>query len=127
MDSTMSKRRTTTTTTTTTITSSRRIITRSIHKKQQMLLNQKVASSPIKIVEDSTNSKSYDHEHGCSTPKSDRYKIPEIVTCPPAPKKPRVSPSINCLIQKRRPITFFAHPDLDKFFMFSSRDNIIKV
>ncbi|XP_050287058.1 cyclin-dependent protein kinase inhibitor SMR9-like [Quercus robur] len=56
---------------------------------------------------------------GCSTPKAQRFKIPEILTCPPAPKKQRVVS--NCSLQ-RSPIAFFAPPDLELFFFFALRD-----
>ncbi|KAJ9139673.1 hypothetical protein P3X46_030385 [Hevea brasiliensis] len=55
----------------------------------------------------------------CSTPKAQRFRIPKIVTCPPAPKKQRVIS--NCSLQ-RRPIAFFAPPDLELFFFFALRD-----
>ncbi|KDP22097.1 hypothetical protein JCGZ_25928 [Jatropha curcas] len=55
----------------------------------------------------------------CSTPKAQKFRIPEIVTCPPAPKKQRVIS--NCSLQ-RRPIAFFAPPDLELFFFFALRD-----
>ncbi|EXB93310.1 hypothetical protein L484_015298 [Morus notabilis] len=55
---------------------------------------------------------------GCSTPKGQRFRIPEIRTCPPAPKKQRVIS--NCSIQ-RTPIAFFAPPDLELFFYFALR------
>ncbi|KAK9273311.1 hypothetical protein L1049_018118 [Liquidambar formosana] len=56
---------------------------------------------------------------GCSTPKAQRFRIPEILTCPPAPKKRRVVS--NCALQ-RSPIAFFAPPDLELFFFFALRD-----
>ncbi|XP_022731158.1 cyclin-dependent protein kinase inhibitor SMR9-like [Durio zibethinus] len=55
----------------------------------------------------------------CSTPKAERFRIPEIDTCPPAPKKQRVLS--NCSLQ-RTPIAFFAPPDLELFFFFALRD-----
>ncbi|KAK9939672.1 hypothetical protein M0R45_016361 [Rubus argutus] len=54
----------------------------------------------------------------CSTPKAERFRIPEIVSCPPAPKKQRVNS--NCLF-RRTPIAFFAPPDLELFFYFANR------
>ncbi|KAK9673645.1 hypothetical protein RND81_12G181000 [Saponaria officinalis] len=103
-----SRRREKTTTTTTTTkkstptSSNRRIITRSIYKKQQLLLSQQttITTPTKKIVHptcdltptpntDNINNASF--VDGCSTPKSEKYKIPAIVTCPPAPKKPKVS------------------------------------
>ncbi|KAK8601903.1 hypothetical protein V6N13_058427 [Hibiscus sabdariffa] len=55
----------------------------------------------------------------CSTPKAPRFRIPEVDTCPPAPKKQRVLS--NCSLQ-RTPIAFFAPPDLELFFFFAHRD-----
>ncbi|KAJ7959755.1 Cyclin-dependent protein kinase inhibitor SMR13 [Quillaja saponaria] len=52
----------------------------------------------------------------CSTPKAQRFQIPEILTCPPAPKKQRVHS--NCSLH-RSPIAFFAPPDLELFFFFA--------
>ncbi|KAG7950910.1 hypothetical protein I3843_13G140900 [Carya illinoinensis] len=56
---------------------------------------------------------------GCSTPKAQRFRIPEMSTCPPAPKKKRVAS--NCSLQ-RSPIPFFAPPDLELFFFFALQD-----
>ncbi|KAI4373666.1 hypothetical protein MLD38_011768 [Melastoma candidum] len=47
----------------------------------------------------------------CSTPKGDRYKIPETGTCPPAPKKNRP----RCWSQGRR--SYFASPEIEAFFL----------
>lgn len=129
----------------------RRIITRSIYKKEQLLLSQKFSnqtenvydhfelespsSSPMASREEEDDQQQQpsaindnniisNDEELCSTPKSEKHKIPEVRTCPPAPKKAKNN---NCLIQKRRPITFFAHPDLEKFFMFASPMRNIKV
>ncbi|KAJ4825381.1 hypothetical protein Tsubulata_012536 [Turnera subulata] len=55
----------------------------------------------------------------CSTPKAQRNRIPEIGTCPPAPKKQRVVS--NCSLQ-RKPIAFFAPPDIELFFFFALSD-----
>ncbi|KAI4300767.1 hypothetical protein L6164_034105 [Bauhinia variegata] len=56
----------------------------------------------------------------CATPKAKRFRIPEVLTCPPAPKKRRVMP--NCL-SNRSPIAFFASPDIELFF-FSALRNV---
>ncbi|XAR68588.1 hypothetical protein NMG60_11003767 [Bertholletia excelsa] len=56
---------------------------------------------------------------GCSTPKGPRFRMPEILTCPPAPKKRRALS--NCSLQ-RNPIAFFAPPDIELFFLFALRD-----
>lgn len=55
----------------------------------------------------------------CSTPKGQKFKIPEISTCPPAPKKQRVLS--NCSL-RRSPLSFFAPPDLELFFYVALRD-----
>ncbi|KAJ6948349.1 hypothetical protein NC651_002633 [Populus alba x Populus x berolinensis] len=55
----------------------------------------------------------------CSTPKAERFRIPEIQTCPPAPRKERIIS--NCSLQ-RRPIAFFAPPDLELFFFYAIHD-----
>ncbi|CAA0815286.1 Unknown protein [Striga hermonthica] len=54
----------------------------------------------------------------CSTPKAERFRIPEIKTCPPAPKKRRIS--ANCS-SRRTSIAFFSHPDIELFFNFPLR------
>ncbi|OIV95564.1 hypothetical protein TanjilG_04901 [Lupinus angustifolius] len=56
----------------------------------------------------------------CSTPKGQKFRIPEISTCPPAPKKPRVHSS-NCSL-RRTPVSFFSPPDLEHFFVATLRD-----
>lgn len=50
---------------------------------------------------------------GCTTPKAQKYKIPTIQTCPPAPKKQRLVTS--CTL-RRTPISFFDPPDIELFF-----------
>ncbi|CAI9781277.1 unnamed protein product [Fraxinus pennsylvanica] len=54
----------------------------------------------------------------CSTPKADRFRIPEITTCPPAPKKQRIVTSCSL---RRSPIAFFDPPDMQLFFYFALR------
>ncbi|KAL8247339.1 hypothetical protein R6Q59_008555 [Mikania micrantha] len=46
----------------------------------------------------------------CTTPKAEKYKIPENLTCPRPPKKRRVVSS--CMT----PVTFFNPPDIELFF-----------
>ncbi|EXB53129.1 hypothetical protein L484_006949 [Morus notabilis] len=69
---------------------------------------------------ESCNNIVHDHEDfavsGCSTPKAERYKIPELLSCPPPPKKRKVAPSFS---SNRSPIAFFAPPDLGLFFFFA--------
>ncbi|GMN54768.1 hypothetical protein TIFTF001_023896 [Ficus carica] len=90
-------------------------------KRQQEVLDQ---SEEKKI--SSNMDKNVDIEEeivvsGCSTPKSERHKIPELLSCPPPPKKRKVSPS--CSTVDRSPIAFFAPPDLELFFFFAFRNN----
>ncbi|KAB2059917.1 hypothetical protein CXB51_029260 [Gossypium anomalum] len=51
--------------------------------------------------------------HGCCTPKGQRFKIPEILACPPAPMKPKVAPKLS----SNR--TFFASQDMESFFFLA--------
>ncbi|KAF8103914.1 hypothetical protein N665_0182s0021 [Sinapis alba] len=51
---------------------------------------------------------------GCCTPKSQKSRIPEMLTCPPAPKKQRVPQ--NCVL-RRRQIVFFAPQEIELFFV----------
>ncbi|EOA32552.1 hypothetical protein CARUB_v10015841mg [Capsella rubella] len=51
---------------------------------------------------------------GCCTPKAQKSRIPEMLTCPPAPKKQRVTK--NCVL-RRRQIVFFAPPEIELFFV----------
>ncbi|CAI8602163.1 unnamed protein product [Vicia faba] len=60
---------------------------------------------------------------GCCTPKAKRYRIPQVLTCPPAPKKRRVTSSGVCLSINRSPIALFSSPDIDLFF-FSALKNV---
>ncbi|KAD4384249.1 hypothetical protein E3N88_24417 [Mikania micrantha] len=48
--------------------------------------------------------------NGCTTPKAQKYQIPEIGTCPPAPKKRRI---VSCCMLRSRPISFFDPPDIE--------------
>lgn len=65
----------------------------------------------------------------CSTPKAERYQIPEMKTCPPAPKKSRrmLFPPPSPANYKRTPhqIPFFLSPDIDLFFYFALRGTAI--
>lgn len=53
-----------------------------------------------------------DTSSNCLTPKGKRFRIPEIETCPAAPKKSRRMDTSPCKL-KRLPITFFSPPELD--------------
>ncbi|XVE95989.1 hypothetical protein REPUB_Repub02eG0182900 [Reevesia pubescens] len=53
---------------------------------------------------------------GCSTPKGQRFRIPEILSCPAAPMKPRVGPKLS---RRSSAITFFAPPDIELFFFLA--------
>ncbi|XP_022944116.1 cyclin-dependent protein kinase inhibitor SMR13 [Cucurbita moschata] len=84
-------------------------------KKQQQQQQQKLKQIPAAIPNDAVHftDDSTDIDGGCSTPKAERFRIPDILTCPPAPKKPR--PSSDCSL-RRSPIAFFAPPELELFF-----------
>ncbi|XP_010545590.1 PREDICTED: uncharacterized protein LOC104817909 [Tarenaya hassleriana] len=58
---------------------------------------------------------------GCRTPKARKFRIPEMLTCPPAPKKRRAVP--NCSL-RRRPIAFYAPPDIELFFVFACGEQV---
>ncbi|KAK1281615.1 hypothetical protein QJS10_CPB22g01351 [Acorus calamus] len=53
---------------------------------------------------------------GCSTPKAERFRIPELRHCPPAPKRRRRLAIHGGLERRRLPIKFFTPPDLELFF-----------
>ncbi|XWS66374.1 hypothetical protein CRYUN_Cryun05aG0193900 [Craigia yunnanensis] len=54
---------------------------------------------------------------GCSTPKGQRFRMPEILSCPPAPMKLRVAPKF--LSRRSSAITFFSPPDIELFFFLA--------
>ncbi|KAJ4706431.1 Cyclin-dependent protein kinase [Melia azedarach] len=58
---------------------------------------------------------------GCATPKGKRFRIPEKLSCPPAPMKKRVAPAASRMSSNNRssPITYFTPPDIELFFLFS--------
>jgi len=60
---------------------------------------------------------------GCSTPKAKRFRIPKVLTCPPAPKKRKVTPPSACSSINRSPISLFSSPDIELFF-FSALNNV---
>lgn len=76
-----------------------------------------ITASPVKLCSDDSVLKKMDHEIsnsiGCTTPKAQKYQIPEILTCPPAPKKRRV---VSSCTLRRTPISFFDPPDIELFF-----------
>lgn len=98
----------------------------STHSKKQEIINSVLPSSclsktsqesskeektEISEVIDVSNNNS---NSACSTPKGQKFRIPEISTCPPAPKKQRVVS--NCSL-RRSPLSFFVPPDLEHFFL----------
>ncbi|XP_020213899.1 cyclin-dependent protein kinase inhibitor SMR9 [Cajanus cajan] len=99
-------------------------------KKQEVVLVPTVLPSTCSSISSQDSSKEVDMDtHGseiidvsesvCSTPKGQKFRIPEISTCPPAPKKPRVLS--NCSL-RRSPLSFFTPPDLEHFFLVALRD-----
>ncbi|KAF8101032.1 hypothetical protein N665_0211s0021 [Sinapis alba] len=57
---------------------------------------------------------------GCCTPISKKSRIPEMLTCPSAPKKQRVARNF---FSTRRKISFFASPDVELFFVIALGHN----
>ncbi|XP_059669558.1 cyclin-dependent protein kinase inhibitor SMR9-like [Cornus florida] len=55
----------------------------------------------------------------CCTPKGKRYRIPNNLSCPPAPKKPRYVITSNLSLPTSSPVAFYAPPDIDLFFLFA--------
>ncbi|CAA0805793.1 Unknown protein [Striga hermonthica] len=57
----------------------------------------------------------------CSTPKAERFRLPETSTCPPAPKKTRRLRLKNCSLKRTGSVSvpFFESPDIDLFFYFA--------
>lgn len=55
----------------------------------------------------------------CSTPKAERFRIPKMLSCPPAPKKRRLTSSFVSDSNIRSPITYFAPPEIELFFFLA--------
>ncbi|GAB4835225.1 hypothetical protein Ancab_000134 [Ancistrocladus abbreviatus] len=108
-----------------------RRITRSVFRQQMLQQQNNQGSSSLKKSCSESSTASFDRDDlskgdvacpadsCCSTPKGEKHRIPEIQTCPPAPRKQRVVSSCSL---RRSPIAFFAHPDLEIFFMVALRD-----
>ncbi|KAF3442566.1 hypothetical protein FNV43_RR16482 [Rhamnella rubrinervis] len=89
----------------------------------EMLGGRSVSSSeasPSRFVEDINEAVEGLASATCSTPKAKRFKIPELLSCPPAPKKRRVASNYS---STRSPKAFFAPPDLELFFFFALRNS----
>ncbi|KAF5748746.1 hypothetical protein HS088_TW04G00704 [Tripterygium wilfordii] len=86
-------------------------------EKQFLQLRNNSQRETMSNVDDSFDSDGAAVDDVCSTPKAERFRIPEIDTCPPAPKKQRVM--TNCSSLQRTPIAFFAPPDIELFFFFA--------
>ncbi|CAJ2633641.1 unnamed protein product [Trifolium pratense] len=71
----------------------------------------------VKVVDDDDVS-TISNNSVCSTPKGRKFRIPEISTCPPAPKKQRVLSNFSL----RRVI--FAPPDLENFLCVALQDSL---
>ncbi|WCJ36887.1 Cyclin-dependent protein kinase inhibitor SMR9 [Euphorbia peplus] len=98
--------------------------TRTHFKKQQINKDVRPELAPPSTVEHNLkiDHHQFDLEAStCSTPKAQKFRIPKIETCPPAPMKQRVIPSCSLT---RRSIAFFAPPDLELFFYFALGDHI---
>ncbi|KAG4982684.1 hypothetical protein JHK82_027539 [Glycine max] len=65
----------------------------------------------------------------CSTPKGKRFRIPEVLKCPPAPKKRKITTTTtitsSCSSKtKRSSIAFFASPDIELFFFSAIKSSV---
>lgn len=59
-------------------------------------------------------------DDGCTSPKAKRFRIQEVLTCPPAPKKKRrVMPSCS---SNTSLLAFFASSDIELFFSSALRN-----
>ncbi|KAK9070265.1 hypothetical protein SSX86_010665 [Deinandra increscens subsp. villosa] len=91
----------------------------------------RLTSSKIKLPASPTRSNSASDEsctveseelevEECKTPKSSEHKIPEITTCPPAPKKQRTSsPSCKRRISEFEFFEIVARDEIESFFKSS--------
>ncbi|KAF4368025.1 hypothetical protein CsatB_011331 [Cannabis sativa] len=77
-----------------------------------------------KEIKENDNDKEKENDDLCVTPTSERYKIPKIVSCPPAPRKPaRRVPSCK---RKLTELQFFDvknREDVDEFLRSISTNN----
>lgn len=64
------------------------------------------------------------HVAGYSTPKTKKSRIPEQLSCPPAPKKRKITNAANLHPNTSPSISFFTSPDLDLFFLYALREII---
>ncbi|KAL3624280.1 hypothetical protein CASFOL_033096 [Castilleja foliolosa] len=70
--------------------------------------------APLKPISTKASEEGSDNEGSCTTtPTARASKIPEILSCPPAPRKRR--PSSNCNFNGVR--EFFNPPDLESVFI----------
>ncbi|CAN6483103.1 unnamed protein product [Victoria cruziana] len=54
-------------------------------------------------------------EDGCRTPTSSEYRIPEVLECPPAPRKPKTESVLN---RKRARVLQVPEVDLNEIELF---------
>ncbi|THF98826.1 hypothetical protein TEA_001758 [Camellia sinensis var. sinensis] len=102
------------------------------HEEEEKAASMELSTRRSKRPSTSSSSKVVDKEEeeeedsdvcggGCCTPKAEKFRIPELLSCPPpAPKKLRLAP--NCSLQTS-PISFYASPDIDLFFLFALSNN----
>eukprot|EP01018_Ginkgo_biloba_P021363 Gb_34662 [translate_table: standard] len=60
-------------------------------------------------------------EECCQTPKSEEYQIPNIICCPPAPRKPTSSTPTSRKPQFSPQLGIFVPSDLDLDLLFNSK------
>ncbi|GKV51016.1 hypothetical protein SLEP1_g57693 [Rubroshorea leprosula] len=55
----------------------------------------------------------------CSTPKGQKFRVPEMLSCPPAPMKPQFCSNRK----KSSQIAFYAPPEIELFFYSAFRNH----
>ncbi|KAK4788253.1 hypothetical protein SAY86_019572 [Trapa natans] len=96
------------------------------HKKKKK--QAKLPSTPSPLPDSTTISTPPEklqrlEDHGFSTPNSPKYRIPEMGTCPPAPKRQRAGYCHQSRPLSRRRIVFLTPMDLGVLFFLA--DNTI--
>eukprot|EP01018_Ginkgo_biloba_P001841 Gb_23786 [translate_table: standard] len=95
------------------------VVTARQKSRTKLLCSHEQTQSIVQDIVSNTHDKMEDEENeytegSCETPKSEEHKIPTVLECPPAPKKPRPT-------SKRKsagpPGGFFVPPGLDLVFL----------
>ncbi|PSS01809.1 UPF0061 protein [Actinidia chinensis var. chinensis] len=85
----------------------------------ELLSSPKSSEKPLLVEKKPNEEESSEDVSACSTPKAKRFRLPEILSCPPPPKKKRVAAKFSL---RSSPIAAFSPPDIELFFLFAFRD-----